>query len=341
MKRSLAVLVVSSFLAAAAQADTIKVPADFGTIQQAVDNAGLNDSIVVSKGTYPENVLITGKSSLSLRAKGKVIVSGNAAEQAIGVFNSDHITLKGFSLTGGTLFRVVFSVCSDSRITKCKIGGGPGDGLAISDCMRMTVDKNQVGGVDSYGIRVESITFSSLLSSSGAIDSTFTKNRVQDTGDSGMRLQVLNCSVTKNRVIHAGGNGIEFLGPAMSSKNRVIEADVNGVVVESANVSLIKDKVTRSADDAFELKNPNCALEKCSATRAGADGFRLLFTATGNALTKCKSNHAGGDGFEIDGTTNTLVKCKATQSGVFGLNDTSGGATNTYTHCNFDSSNLP
>ncbi len=328
--------------AAALHADTVKVPGDFTTIQQGVDGAANGDTIVVSKGTYAEDVVISGRSNLTLKAKGKVNITGGGGPNALLIDTSDHIEVKGFTISGGTARRVLMSVAADSRLTKCTIDGGSSEGIRVSDCQRVQVDKNKVSGQDGYGIRVEFVPPFAPLSTAGAVDSDFVKNRVSDTGDSGILLQGLNCRLTKNRVERAGGNGIEILGPATSTKNRVTDADVNGIFVNTPDAVLVKDKSTHSGDDGFELKGSNGSLEKCSSTRSIGDGFTIEVGISGYHLTKCKAKQSGADGFGVLGPTNVLEKCVATKTGALGLNDPAGGATtNTYTNCKFDSTNLP
>ena len=68
-------IAVFSCVAQSATGATLKVPADFATIQEAVDAALPADTVLVTGGTYAENVTIpTGKDGITLRGKGKVII---------------------------------------------------------------------------------------------------------------------------------------------------------------------------------------------------------------------------------------------------------------------------
>jgi hypothetical protein len=69
--RTLLVLVAAT----AALADTIRVPADQGTLQDAIDAAAPGDTILISKGTYDENPVIDNKQDLTLKAKGNVVLN--------------------------------------------------------------------------------------------------------------------------------------------------------------------------------------------------------------------------------------------------------------------------
>ena len=66
----LAVLAVLCLLGArTAGADTIHVPRDYPTIQEAIDNAQNGDCILVEPGTYVENLNFLGK-AITVRGEG-------------------------------------------------------------------------------------------------------------------------------------------------------------------------------------------------------------------------------------------------------------------------------
>lgn len=73
--RALAALLVLLACAAAARADTLRVPKDFDTIQQAVDAASSGDTILIASGTYVEAVHIEGHEDLTLRGLGKAVIA--------------------------------------------------------------------------------------------------------------------------------------------------------------------------------------------------------------------------------------------------------------------------
>jgi hypothetical protein len=58
-------LLLPAFVPAPAVAATIRVPADAATIQQAIDAAVAGDTVLVSPGTYVENITFRGKAITS------------------------------------------------------------------------------------------------------------------------------------------------------------------------------------------------------------------------------------------------------------------------------------
>ena len=71
--------------AAAARADTLKVPSDdFPTIQGAVDAAVEGDVILVAAGVYAETVNIVERTGITLKGKGFPTIQPGAAVSAAG-----------------------------------------------------------------------------------------------------------------------------------------------------------------------------------------------------------------------------------------------------------------
>ncbi len=96
--RPAATLAAMLLFAGAAAAGTLKVPADFATIQAAVDAAVPGDVIVVSKGVYAENVVVA-VGGITLQGKNAVI-DGRYAGNCLDV-TGDGVTVTGFTLANG------------------------------------------------------------------------------------------------------------------------------------------------------------------------------------------------------------------------------------------------
>ncbi len=91
-----------------AQAAVINVPADFGTIQGAISDAGTvdGDEIVVASGTYPEVIDFIGKAITVRSASGDpndTIIDGTGNFHVVQCINGEdpNSVLSGFTITGG------------------------------------------------------------------------------------------------------------------------------------------------------------------------------------------------------------------------------------------------
>ena len=85
---------------------TIKVPQDYGTIQEAIDAAGTGDLILVDKGTYKENIDFKGKAVTVQSAIGhkKTIIDGQHLGSVVTfkTFETEMSVLDGFTIRKGT-----------------------------------------------------------------------------------------------------------------------------------------------------------------------------------------------------------------------------------------------
>ena len=87
-----------------ASAAMIYVPDNFTTIQQAVNNATANDTIVVRDGTYTENVDVNVDHLTIKSENGAASTSVQAANSNDNVFEvrRDYVNISGFNVTGAT-----------------------------------------------------------------------------------------------------------------------------------------------------------------------------------------------------------------------------------------------
>ncbi|MGH9763997.1 MAG: hypothetical protein ACREAC_24450, partial [Blastocatellia bacterium] len=88
-----------------AEASTIRVPADYPTIQAAINASADADTILVSKGTYRENIKFAGK-NITLQSESgpqDTILDGNSANSVVTLENGEiTATIQGFTIQNGS-----------------------------------------------------------------------------------------------------------------------------------------------------------------------------------------------------------------------------------------------
>lgn len=137
MKKVLGTLLTATLLSVTgtAMAATYNVPADFATIQSAIDASVAGDEVVVAPGTYHEHLVISDR-SLTLRSSGgaaQTIIDGDAAGTVVGISAPTDVpaartaTLDGFTIQNGTKGISVsgnYDVNLNNSVVTNNIGGG-------------------------------------------------------------------------------------------------------------------------------------------------------------------------------------------------------------------------
>lgn len=243
------------------QRTALQVPAQFGTIQQAVDAAGPGDVIYVAPGTYCEQVVIT-KSNLQVRQRN--------AEQGV------RPILSGDCATGGYGFRVAGT--ATAPVANVEISGfivdGFETGILLENVVRSRVSSNEVrnnlervGSVTPFprnGVALRTASFNEIsenfshdnghmgIAVSGGAGNIVRANRLLNN----QRQSSLSCSLmlyagatgnqvidnlVKNTAVTTAGHGI-MLGPGgalqnLVAGNRIVGHPRAGVHVQPASQS--------------------------------------------------------------------------------------------------------
>jgi len=161
----------------------LTVPADFASIQSAINFARHGDTVAVSPGTYNESITIAAKDSIILLATGTV----------------DQVSVKGFIVTGSSSITVKGFVVDASGTGVYGVDLSQSSGATS----RITLEANQIKNSSSSGIRIYSP--GTLI--------RIVNNRIHSNSRNGIEMKspsstsssvyVINNTITKN-----GYNGI-------------------------------------------------------------------------------------------------------------------------------------
>jgi len=156
---------------------TIHVPLNFTTIQAAVDNANSSDTIIISSGTYAENLIINKSLTLIGEDRDTTIIDGQGLGDAISI-RSDSVTITGLTVTSnGTGFR--------------------GNAIVVDNHGDIIVDDTKLAG-SYYGLSLAFCSYS-VFSDNIIIDNTV-----------GIELINTNNNVFSNNTISGNQQGIAF-----------------------------------------------------------------------------------------------------------------------------------
>jgi len=206
-------LLISLFLTSTALAETWTVdddgPADFNTIQGAVDAAASGDTIQIFPGIYSESVEIWDKvltiQKVKSGAAGDVIIDGTGLDTQALIYvapNNHGTAISNITFQNSPNKGLWLDHCNDS---------------SVSDC---TIQYNSLGGMSFSGLNA-SISNCKILNNTGSnaigiqyghIDSCFIEGNTQGSGGSysgGIRVDSGNITVTNSIIAnnHFGGGG--------------------------------------------------------------------------------------------------------------------------------------
>jgi parallel beta-helix repeat protein len=98
-----------------ASPDTIRVPQDYPTIQEGINQANPGDIIQVSSGTYNENLFINKTLTLIGEDKNNTIIIGPGRGSAVIQANLTTVNISGFTIQNGT-YGITLEKCNSSTI---------------------------------------------------------------------------------------------------------------------------------------------------------------------------------------------------------------------------------
>ncbi len=241
MRCSIVLLLLASMPSPAA-ADVINVPADFPTIQAALDIAIEGDEIVVSPGTYNEALVLPGF-VVTLRSSDgpeMTVIDATTAPDgpngksviaiAQSVFSQSAYRIEGFTITGGTGYTV--SAIPGEKFT---IGGGIyisesgllETGVVITDCI---VEDNQASSGGGIYVYMTSVALEdSIIRNNTAIErgpfGFFDGEGGGVYADTSSFLTVDGCTFENNHAPYGAGGAYYGSGQTTHISNSVFESN--------------------------------------------------------------------------------------------------------------------
>jgi hypothetical protein len=289
--------------ATAARADTLKVPKQFDTIQDAVDAAVSDDVIVIAKGHYAA-FSVVGKTDLTIRGKGHPVIDGfSGGAPIVVVDNCTAVVLRGLTVSNGAGRGIEVTDSYDVLISKCRVENVDGEGISMTGDFHM-VQK----------CRFTDTGLEAIACGDGSSDIWVDKCRFQDTG-----------------------TAITFRGDGhIATRNRVKDSQNEGFVIQGTNCDIEKNVFDGVVDDALDVEGDDNVFWKNKIRHVGSNGVEVEagvavpLDATGNLFVKNSVSKVLQNGFFAGSAGNTFVKNKAKQAGGFGLLDTAGPDANYY-----------
>jgi parallel beta-helix repeat protein len=285
-----------------ASAQAIKVPKDFGTIQEAVDAAVSGDVITVSSGTYVENIFIgPSLDGLTIQGKGKVMVDGQMGAPGI-LIGSSNVTLKGLTLRHANGIGVSATLLTAE-------GGVALTGIVLD---KLTIINSQSSAID-LNVDGALITDCKAMGCDGGIRVTgagaqITKSEVHNDGDNGILVTGAGAQVTRCTVaIIEDEAGIRVNGnAALVDRNTVSGTCGNLIDVFGLNAVVTRNNLANGDSDGIVVSGDSALVDRNDVHGVCGD----LINVVGNnvTVTSNKVMLAGGGGISVEGSLPTVSK---------------------------------
>jgi parallel beta-helix repeat protein len=148
-------------------------PADFTTIQEAINNASPGDAVVVSEGTYAEGQINVTK-SLILLANGTATLNGLGEKSGIYV-TADNVAIDGFNITNvnANYWRIKADNAKDVIIMENNVADNSGyGGIFLSNCKECLLRYNNASQSGASGIELHACN-NVVVMDNGATNSSY------------------------------------------------------------------------------------------------------------------------------------------------------------------------
>lgn len=275
------------------------VPTQFPTIQEAINAAQSGDQILVSPGTYEENLNFNGKDVAVISTSGPLLTSidGSALTQGptLGstvTFSSGETTsaiLNGFSIQGGTGILLTDAVGTYRR------GGGihvSASSPTIENCILTNNSSDFGSGIYAQGTL--SLTLQNL-------------QIMNNSGLEGSGLYLIDCGVVSVEQCDISGNQAMTAGGAISI-NTCTQVNLRQNTLTS-NTALIGGGVYCRLSG-FLFENNEVRSNEATLLGGGITLYQSTSTCIDSVFVANTANHGGGIG--LDGGTLIVDKCLLT-----------------------------
>lgn len=246
--------VAAASFAGPVRADTIRVEAN-GSIQAAVDAAASGDTIVIPRGTYRENVKLSGRSDLRIVARGATLHGADGADAAFLIEGCRDIRVSGLRIEAESGGGVEIRDSDDVTIARNRIAVGAGAAIEADGCARLRVARNVLATSGACAIHVEA---DAGTDGSGAV---IVRNRVVRSGGDGIFVTGGAALVRGNRVTHCGDDGVVVAAVgATITANIVVGTGGDGILVEGTDNSVSANVVRRATATAIRIEGSSISV---------------------------------------------------------------------------------
>lgn len=222
-----------------ANPDVIRVPADFSTIQEAINVASPGSTILVSAGSFYEQIVVNKTLTIIGQDKSTTTLKGLGTAAVLTV-RADDVTIDGFTI--GNSHQGVEGICiynsQRATVTNVIVGSMSNTGIVLIDSNESRIQRNGIFGNGNlvgipYGGGVELVNATNNL-----IDANVFANNVVF----GIHLYDSENNTISKNVLSNSGYGIIFSASQSNTAfgNMIVDNFV-GILLEYSNSNILYD----------------------------------------------------------------------------------------------------
>jgi len=238
---------------------TINVPADYSTVQAAINAASSGDEIIIAAGTYNEDLSINGKDlTVTGAGIGQTVIQAASNQVTLSISNTTVATvIQHLSLKNG--FDGV-SASSPFTITMCEVANHVHDGVAFEDGSGGSITNCDIhdNGDDGIDIdhRVDVLVEDNYIHNNGSAN---------ENGQDGIEIRLhndsipstLNIIIRENIIDGNAENGIQIIDHSNNATNRYLTIERNVICNnQRAGIGMMNNGATDEDYRAASIREP-------------------------------------------------------------------------------------
>ncbi|AKB12123.1 cell surface protein [Methanosarcina thermophila MST-A1] len=309
---------------------------NYATIQAAVDNANSGDTIIVSPGTYYENIIINkiGLKDLELRSASgdpaNTIIANSTGSHVISMSYGDNLTIKGFTISGaGTGNAGINMVGSHHCTIENNIFSNNALGVQLTSSSTYNTIRNNIfsketaagtainiarsGSNEISGNTISNHSSGILIG--GSDGNKLSSNIVSQSIEDGILLQANSKNnILENNLVSTSGRYGIYCANSVDNKliSNMVSNGTNGInLVFSPGSTISGNDVSFARDHAIFLDNSSNTNVENNSVSSSPYGIALRYSNNSNVVNNYAYNNTRGIYITLWSNNNMLSGNKA------------------------------